>query len=649
MEHYHVSPFYLRLRAAALVIALVLGAYAALGAADRPARADTAPPPGTPSTVSADALPTVQQNGVVWAEVTVGNIVYATGSFSQTWPAGSTNTPANDTPRANLLAFDITTGNLVTSFNHSLNAQGLSLAASPDGSRVYVGGDFTTVDGQPRSRIAAFDTATGALDSSFAPTISNEVDAITATNATVYAGGSFFNVNGHARTRLAALAASNGALLSWAPAASGAPGTDDRVTALVVTPDQTEVVIGGRFSTLSGTNTWGLGAVTTASGAVVPYAANSRIQDYSTYNGKNAYGAGIESLVTDGSQVYGSGFSYGAGNFEGTFGLDPDTGTINFVNDCHGDTYSVFPAGQVLYSVSHAHDCSAVGAFPDTNPRIWHHALAQTTYGTGTNTGPDSYGWNYNGVPDSTLLQWYPTLAIGSYTHQYQAAWAVTGNSNYLALAGEFPTVNGGAQQGIVRFAVRSLAPNKTGPTPTSAITPRAEINTEQQVQVNWTATWDEDNANLTYNVLRDGAPTPVYSVTRSSNFWQLPSLSVIDQGLAPGSTHTYRVQVLDPLGNKIGSGTSNSITVPGGNAVAPHASFTASCTANRCSVDAASSTAPNSTIRAYRWSWGDGTRGTGVSSKHVYRAAGSYQITLSITDASGRTATATHTVTARG
>jgi len=55
-----------------------------------PAFADTAPvPPVTVSTVSADALPTVQVNGVVWAQVVVGNRVSATGNFSQARPAGA--------------------------------------------------------------------------------------------------------------------------------------------------------------------------------------------------------------------------------------------------------------------------------------------------------------------------------------------------------------------------------------------------------------------------------------------------------------------------------------------------------------------------------------------------------------------------------
>ena len=94
----------------------VLLALVGLTALTPAASADTAPPsPTTPATVSADALPTVQVNGVVWSQATVGNTVYATGSFSAARPAGSA-AGANLTTRNNLLAYDITTGNLITSF-----------------------------------------------------------------------------------------------------------------------------------------------------------------------------------------------------------------------------------------------------------------------------------------------------------------------------------------------------------------------------------------------------------------------------------------------------------------------------------------------------------------------------------------------------
>jgi len=172
----------------------------------------------------------------------------------------------------------------------------------------------------------------------------------------------------------------------------------------------------------------------------MPWAANKTIRD------ATSTGA-ITSLRTDGVQIYGSGYAFGSGSsFEGTFAAAPSTGAITLINDCHGDTYDVLPVGPVLYSVSHVHDCTAVGGFPAIS--VAQRALAQTVAATTTNKGPDSYGWNYNGLPASTILQWFPNLVVGTYTGQSQAAWALAGNNSYISLGGEFPIVNGVAHPG---------------------------------------------------------------------------------------------------------------------------------------------------------------------------------------------------------
>ena len=533
---------------------MLFGVFIALAPVGSAAHAASA---SLPTTVSDDALPTVQANGVVWAQVTVGNTVYATGKFTETWPAGTTASSTNQTARSNLLAYDITTGNLITSFNHSLNAQGLGIAASPDGKTVYVVGDFTTVDGLTRNHIAAFDTSTGNL-TSFAPSISGSAHAVVVNSSTVYVGGNFFGAGGVSRTRLAAFT-TGGALLSWAPTAD-----DNEVDALALAPDGSRVIVGGRFTTLDGVSAVGLGAVDATSGATLAFAANSLIQDGAPAS-QTSVGCGITSLETDGTLVYGTGFSYNCGNLEGRFAADPDTGAISFVNDCHGDSYSAVPIGQVLYSVGHAHDCSAIGAFPETPNRTWHHALAETTFATGTNTGPDSYGWNYNGVPDTTQLEWYPTLTDGTATGQNQAAWSVTGNSNYVSLGGEFPTVNGAAQSGLVRFAVRSIAPNKVGPQVYgSAWNVTAVSLASGSVRVSFPSNWDPDDPTLTYKVYRDVASgTPAYTTTGSSSFYNLPTLGFTDTGLAQGSTHQYKVLAIDPWGNQVASAWV-SVTVNG-------------------------------------------------------------------------------------
>ena len=146
-----------------------------------------------------------------------------------------------------------------------LNGQGLAVAASPDGTRVYVGGDFTTVDGKSHRNVAAFDTATGALSTSFAASMGGEVRAIVATNSTVYVGGNFLTANGVAAKRLAHLSAT-GATLAWAASAD-----DAIVNALAITPDQSTVFVGGRFASLDGATYRGIGAVDATTGALAPW------------------------------------------------------------------------------------------------------------------------------------------------------------------------------------------------------------------------------------------------------------------------------------------------------------------------------------------------------------------------------------------
>ena len=169
------------------------------------ALADTAPPnpadPKTPVSVSADPLPTVQINGVAWTQRVIGNTVYVGGKFTTARPAGSA-AGVNTVARSNLLAYDIRTGVLINAWAPTTNGDVLSIVPSPDGSRIYIGGSFTTVNGQIRNRIAALNPTTGALITTFQPKPDATVRAIAATNDTVYFGGLLGSVNGIARQQV---------------------------------------------------------------------------------------------------------------------------------------------------------------------------------------------------------------------------------------------------------------------------------------------------------------------------------------------------------------------------------------------------------------------------------------------------------------
>ena len=492
----------------------------------------------------------------------------STGSFSQARPAGVAVGGAGSVARSNLLAYDITTGKLITTFNHSLNGQGLAIVASPNGSTVYVVGDFTKVDGVTHNRIAAFSTATGNLISTFTGNLNGSTKAVTANNSTVYVGGSFTTANGVAHQHLAAFS-SAGALLSWNPSTTAIanpnnPNASAIVTAMVIAPDQSRVVVGGQFDHLDGDPRTGLGAVDASTGADEPWDVNNPIAD----DGANA---NLTSLTADATQVYGGGFFYTqGGDFEGRFGLNPDTGSINWMNSCHGDTYATFPMGQVLYSASHEHECTEIGSFSQTldQPQLalHHFGEAETTYPTGT-SHPAIFTWdfgpvytNYGGRPTSTQLDWYPTFTEGTFTGQSQAAWSISGNAKYISYGGEFPTVNGTKQQGLVRFAISSIAPNKVGPT--GLVAPTVVSQSSGSARIGWQAASDQDNTTLTYAVTRDSSTTPIYTTTANSTFYNLPALSYVDKNLTPGSSHTYKVRVTDPFGNTVLSSASQPVTI---------------------------------------------------------------------------------------
>jgi PKD repeat protein len=77
-----------------------------------------------------------------------------------------------------------------------------------------------------------------------------------------------------------------------------------------------------------------------------------------------------------------------------------------------------------------------------------------------------------------------------------------------------------------------------------------------------------------------------------------------------------------------------------------PVAAFTPSCTQLACAVDANASADPDGTISSYAWQFGDGSTGTGVTSSRTYATAGTYTITLTVTDDDGATNATTRSVT---
>jgi PKD repeat protein len=98
-------------------------------------------------------------------------------------------------------------------------------------------------------------------------------------------------------------------------------------------------------------------------------------------------------------------------------------------------------------------------------------------------------------------------------------------------------------------------------------------------------------------------------------------------------------------------SGVSAPFTLTVAGVANPTASFELSPTApgvnQQVFFDAnASQASPGRTISRYDWNFGDGYFGNGVTESHRFARAGSFTITLTVTDSAGRTGTASKTLT---
>ncbi|GIG65195.1 S8 family serine peptidase [Phytomonospora endophytica] len=89
-----------------------------------------------------------------------------------------------------------------------------------------------------------------------------------------------------------------------------------------------------------------------------------------------------------------------------------------------------------------------------------------------------------------------------------------------------------------------------------------------------------------------------------------------------------------------------------GGGNTPPVASFTGQCYfygtyyGYICYLDASASSDADGSIASYTWTFGDGTTGTGVAPSHRYTRAGSFVITLTVTDDQGATHSISKTAT---
>lgn len=173
----------------------------------------------------------------------------------------------------------------------SPNPSGEVRAIVMDGSnRLYVGGSFTQIGGQPRNRMARVSTLGSGQADGFDPNLNSQVNAIALAgpNAGVYVGGFFSQAAGQPRSFLAVF--DSGSTAQLRPTAFNANGA---VWSLLETAAD-EVTVAGDFNSIAGLSRGRLARI--SDGVVDPLwqpTANSRVLDLQSDNARNLYLGGF--------------------------------------------------------------------------------------------------------------------------------------------------------------------------------------------------------------------------------------------------------------------------------------------------------------------------------------------------------------------
>ncbi len=230
-------------------LALTVAVVAALVASVPPAAANVAQD-AIVSANPANWTPNVL-DGEIYSFVEIGNKIYAAGQFTQVQAA----TGGTIYSRKNLFAFNATTGAIDTNFAPTFDNVVKSLAVAPDGN-LFAGGYFNSVNGDTTVRkLVKLNPATGQRITAFSANANGQVWEIRVWGTRLLVGGRFTSIKNVARDRLAALDTTTGAVDPNLNFTITDPHTSDSVPwvyAMDVSPDGSKLVVIGNFMKING-------------------------------------------------------------------------------------------------------------------------------------------------------------------------------------------------------------------------------------------------------------------------------------------------------------------------------------------------------------------------------------------------------------
>jgi hypothetical protein len=344
-----------RVRAAVLVTAMIA---ALIGGVAAPSSGLNLPQNAIVSPDPVDWTPNVM-DGRVEAFAQVGQWMVVGGQFTTVRNANT----SSDIPRANIFAYNATTGKVDPAFIPAIDGEIVALASAGDGASVFVGGYFNTVNGVKTKGLVKLDVNNGQTVPTFSAKTNSNVRALVVRGNRLFVSGAFTTIKGVARTMIAAVDVLTGAVdpnlnISITGTHHGSGATT--VLAMDVTPDASRMVIIGNFNTVGGLSRVQAAMIDlTTQPATV---ANWQTNDYSGTCSSSfpTYMRGLDIspdgsyvvIVTTGSGYYPSTLCDSAERWEmGAVGSNLHPTWIDFTG---GDTmYSTAITGSTVYVAGH--------------------------------------------------------------------------------------------------------------------------------------------------------------------------------------------------------------------------------------------------------------------------------------------------------
>lgn len=254
----------------------------------------------------------VISNGEIWDIEVVPSLnrVFIAGGFTS---AANSVAPTTTVSQASLLSYNLNTGLIDTSFRPSFGGGGVSaVEASPDGTKLFVGGSFNTVNGMTKQKVASLNLTTGAPLTTFGFTnnTNNQVTALATTNDTLYVGGRFSRLNGVVKSGLAAVNTASGVVdTTFSNDITGGIGVDGAlgVPQLKLTNDGSKLLVVHTGRQIAGQDRYSMGLIDTATKQLLPFRSQLWDENLARVGGVNRiYGADIAPddsyfVVTSGS------------------------------------------------------------------------------------------------------------------------------------------------------------------------------------------------------------------------------------------------------------------------------------------------------------------------------------------------------------